>query len=288
MNHLPKPSYRGKVRDIYYLEDTMIIVVSDRISAFDIVFEQNIPDKGRILTSISNHWFSLIHQVKNHLLETDISKFPPPFCYHEELAYRSVWVKRAKRIDFECVVRGYLLGSAFKEYQKTGKICGIELPPSLKEAQKLPEPIFTPAAKIDKGNDQNVTHSQMVNSIGKELTQRLEELSLQIYSWAASKLAEKGILLLDTKFEFGLLEDEIILIDEVLTPDSSRFSKKTEYQKYFDANVPPPYMDKQVVRDHLNEIKWNKKPPAPVLPQDVLDKTNEKYVEIEKTILQIK
>jgi len=281
-----KPDYRGKVRDIYDLGDTLVLTASDRLSAFDVVFDQGIPERGKILTRISNHWFKVFHEIKNHIIETNVEKFPPPFSnYKEELGERSVWVKKAQRIDFECVVRGYLLGSGYKEYTETGSVCGVKLPDGLKKSEKLPSPIFTPATKVDKGHDENVSFEYMKEKIGAELAEKLRDLSINIYTKGYKKLLEQGILLADTKLEFGLLDDEIILIDEILTPDSSRFFKADEYEKCAAEGVNPPSLDKQIVRDYLETLDWNKQPPAPKLPQEIINKTKEKYLEIEKIVL---
>ena len=282
-----RPSYQGKVRNIYDLGDTLIIEASDRISAFDHVFPEKIPGKGKILNQISNHWFSLIKQIKDHIIETDSTKFPAPFCTMKELAGRSVWVHKAKRIDFECVARGYLAGSGFKEYQETGEVCGIPFPKGLSLAEKLQKPIFTPAFKNDQGHDDNVSFSFMENKIGTNEARYLKNITLELYCWSNSQLEKKGILLLDTKFEFGLFEDEIILIDEVLTPDSSRFCRVEDHADALKKNVSPPSMDKQTIRDHLERVDWDKKPPLPALPESVLEETRKNYLEIRHKILLI-
>lgn len=291
-----EPSYRGKVRDVYNLGEQMLIVVTDRISAFDVVFSEGVAERGKLLTSISNHWFSLLNMVNNHLIETDAQKFPPPFADHADvLQGRSVLVKRARRIDFECVVRGYLMGSGYKEYCQSGEVCGEKLPSGLVLADKLSFPIFTPATKADSGHDQNISFAFMAEKIGNETAERLKKLSLEIFAYASEKLAERGILLADTKFEFGFLanenqkkgSEELILIDEVLTPDSSRFWKESEYQKARAEGKNPPSMDKQVLRDYLETLDWNKEPPPPTLPFEILQKTFEKYAQIEKEVLCI-
>ena len=282
-----KPHYQGKVRDIYDLGDSLIIKTSDRISAFDHVFSEEIFEKGKILNRISNHWFSLIGQIKNHIIETELTKFPPPFNTMNELAGRSVWVHKAERVNFECVARGYLMGSGFKEYQKTGRVCGIPLPNGLSLAEKLEEPIFTPATKNDQGHDENVSFSFMADQIGTHDANLLKSLTLELYLWANTHLEPCGILLLDTKFEFGLFEGEIILIDEVLTPDSSRFCRVADYEASLKKNASPPSMDKQSIRDHLEKIHWDKKPPLPALPASILEETRKNYLEIERKILSI-
>ena len=283
----PQPSYRGKVRDIYDLGGTLIIQASDRLSAFDYVFHEEIPDKGPILTEISNHWFSMIQNVRNHLIEVDHREFPEPFCENEAFAKRSVWVKKAERVDFECVVRGYLLGSGYKEYQEKGSVCGISLPQGIQAGQKLSEPIFTPTTKSDTGHDEAVHFQVMEDALGSETAARLRHLTLDLYSWASSKLESVGIILLDTKFEFGFYKGELILIDEVLTPDSSRFCEKEKYETAFSKGSSLPSMDKQIIRDHLEETGWNKKPPLPSLPQDILEKTRLNYQLIQKKILSL-
>ena len=284
--HQLKPDYVGKVRDLYFLEDKMVMVASDRISAFDVVFNEKIEGKGRVLTQISNHWFSKIHFIKNHILETEIDRFPSPFAdCSNQLTGRSVLVKKVKRIDIECVVRGYLMGSGYKEYAHKQEIQGIALPSNLTLGSKLPEPIFTPASKSDVGRDQNIPFDKVRAEVGSNLAKRLKEISLRIYSWAYAKLEQQGFLLLDSKFEFGLDENnKIILIDEVLTPDSSRFCKSSEYEEAMSKSANPPTYDKQVLRDYLETTEWNKTPPTPSLPKDVIDKTMNKYLEIEKVV----
>jgi phosphoribosylaminoimidazole-succinocarboxamide synthase len=273
----------------------MVIVASDRISAFDVIFKEKLTGKGQVLTRISNHWFELIQEaakvwqkgkVNNHLLATDSINFPEEFKpFAGQWQGRAVWVRKLKRIDFECVVRGFLIGSGWKEYQKSNAVCGIALPSGLKMAQKLPEPIFTPATKSDSGHDENVSIEVMAKAIGKELAQNLKEISLGIYEFAARKMLSQGIILADTKFEFGLdTSGEIFLIDEVLTPDSSRFWDIHEYREGFS----PPSYDKQILRDYLETTSWDKTPPPPAIPQDIIDKTMQKYREIEGKIQQIK
>ncbi len=286
-----KPFYQGKVRDLYEVPtrtDSMIIVASDRVSAFDVVFEQTFPGKGQVLTQISNHWFELIEkkqnlQVKNHLIETDAARFPDEFAdQKQQWENRAVWVRKLNRVDFECVVRGYIIGSGWKEYQKTGKVCGIALPVGLKQAQKLDQPIFTPATKAEQGeHDENVSFEYMADKLGSDLAHRLKEKSIAIYEFAAQKLYHQGIILADTKFEFGLDEQgEIVLIDEVLTPDSSRFWDVVQYQE----GMSPPSYDKQILRDYLETLDWDKTPPAPQLLQDIIDQSISKYREIEQKI----
>ncbi len=292
MTSSPTPFYQGKVRDLYQpveYPETMIIVASDRISAFDVIFREPYPGKGKILTRISNHWFSLLQRdlkIKNHLLETEASQFPREFgAMSESWQGRAVWVKKFKRVDFECVVRGYIIGSGWKEYQKAGAVCGIKLPAGLAQAQKLSEPIFTPATKAQEGHDENVSFDYMANEVGAGLAGKLRDLAIAIYSYAAKRLLEQGILLADTKFEFGQNENgEIFLIDEALTPDSSRFWEQATYQVGFS----PASYDKQILRDYLETLDWNKTPPPPALPQEIIERSLAKYREIEGKILQIR
>ncbi len=269
---------RGKVRDVYAVDrDTLLIVATDRISAFDVVLPNAIPEKGRVLTALTLFWFDLIGDViPNHLITADVTRYPAPLRkYAGDLQGRSMLVRRAEVIPFECVVRGYLAGSGWKEYQKTGAVCGIPLRPGLRESEKLPQPIFTPATKAETGHDQNVSESEMARAVGPELTATLKRLTLAVYSRAAEYAATRGILIADTKFEFGRVGDELILVDEVLTPDSSRFWPAAEYAP----GMSPPSFDKQYVRDYLETLAWNKQPPAPPLPPDVVRKTTEKYLE---------
>ncbi|MDH4200938.1 MAG: phosphoribosylaminoimidazolesuccinocarboxamide synthase [Spirochaetia bacterium] len=279
--------YRGKVRDLYDLGDKMVMVTSDRLSAFDVIFNEGIPGRGEILTHISSHWFSLL-PVKNHILETSVEKMPAPFCHYPDLlSGRTVLVKKCRRVDFECIVRGYLMGSAFAEYQKTGSVSGIAFQSGLKQGSKLPQPVFTPSTKADSGHDINITYEEMQKNIGADLSGKLKETSLRIFQIASEKLLEKGIILADTKFEFGLLNNEIILIDEALTPDSSRYWKKEEYDEAMKSGSAIPSMDKQIVRDYLNTLDWDKNPPPPPIPGNIIEKTLNKYKEIEKVILCI-
>lgn len=269
------PAARGKVRDIYDLGDKLLIVATDRLSAFDVVMPTPIPDKGRVLTQLSLFWFNLLRDViPNHVLSAD--NFPAPFDkFTEELAGRTMVVRKTKPLPIECVARGYLSGSGWKEYRSTGRVCGIALPEGLKESDKLPEPIFTPAIKATSGHDENIAFGQAAEMIGKSLAQEVHEVTLEIYSRAATYAQQRGILLADTKFEFGLLNDELIWIDEALTPDSSRFWPRELYA----AGSSPPSFDKQFVRDWLESIHWNKTPPGPSLPLDIVDKTAAKYWE---------
>jgi len=269
---------RGKVRDVYAVDgDTLLIVATDRISAFDVVLPNAIPEKGRVLTALTLFWLDLIRDiVPNHLITADVARYPAPLRrYAAELEGRSMLVRRAEVVPFECVARGYLAGSGWKEYQKTGAVCGIPLPAGLREAEKLPRPIFTPATKAEAGHDINVSEAEMATSVGAEPTARLKRLTLAVYTRAADYAATRGIIIADTKFEFGRAGGEIILVDEVLTPDSSRFWPASEYV----AGMSPPSFDKQYVRDYLETLTWNKQPPAPPLPPEVVRRTTEKYLE---------
>lgn len=274
---------QGKVRDIYDLGDCLLMIATDRLSAFDVVMPDPIPDKGKILTQISIFWFDVMADIiPNHLLEWDVSKFPAECQRHQDLlADRSMLVKKVEPLPIECVVRGYISGSGWKSYQKDATICGIPLPEGLKESDQLPEPLFTPSTKEDVGlHDINISFEEAANRVGREIAEKVRDLSLAIYSKGVQLAAEKGIIIADTKFEFGLLDGEIILIDEVLTPDSSRFWP----QEAFAPGGPQPSFDKQFVRDYLIEIAFNKKPPGPKLPEDVISKTRQKYVEALKLL----
>lgn len=267
------PIARGKVRDIYDLQDRLLIVATDRLSAFDVVMPTPIPDKGRVLTQLSLFWFNLLHEViPNHVI---ISRdFPAPFDqYADQLAGRSMIVRKTKPLPIECVARGYLSGSGWKEYKATGKVCGIALPAGLRESDKLPEVIFTPAIKASSGHDLNIPFEQAAEMVGNPLAERVRAVTLDIYRRAALYAEKRGILLADTKFEFGLLQDELLWIDEALTPDSSRFWAAAQYQP----GGAQPSFDKQFVRDYLERIQWPKTPPGPVLPPDVVAATRAKY-----------
>ena len=268
---------RGKVRDLYSLNGQLLFVATDRISAFDYVLATGIPEKGRVLTQLSLFWFDFLKDVvKNHLVTASVDQYPAPLKkYADDLRGRSMLVTKAQMIDIECVARGYLSGSGWKEYQKTGAVCGIKLPPGLKESDKLPEPIFTPATKALTGHDENISIEEMAKRTGKELAEKLRDLTLKIYKTAADYAAGRGIIIADTKFEFGQTSQGLILADEVLTPDSSRFWPADKYQP----GKAQESFDKQFVRDYLEAIKWNKQPPAPSLPEDVARKTSEKYIE---------
>ncbi len=275
------PLARGKVRDIYDLGDHLLLVATDRLSAFDVVMPTPIPDKGRVLTQLSLFWFNLLKDViPNHVVST--TEFPAPFDQHEdELAGRSMVVKKTKPLPIECVARGYLSGSGWKEYQATGKICGIPLPPGLRESDKLPEVIFTPATKAATGHDENISFERAAEILGKGLAEKMRNVTLEIYRRAAAYAAPRGILLADTKFEFGLLNGELMWIDEALTPDSSRFWPAAEYKP----GGPQPSFDKQFVRDYLERIRWPKTPPGPDLPPDVVAATRAKYREAYRILV---
>jgi len=278
-----KSYYKGKVRDLYEIDDKLVIVATDRISAFDVILPNGIPHKGRVLTALSVYWFNRTkHIINNHLITADVEEFPLEVIqYRSLLAGRAMLVKKVKRLPVECVVRGYLAGSGWKEYQKTQSVCGIKLPPGLIESVKLPEPIFTPATKADTGHDINISESQMNNIVGVETTKYLKEASIAIFELASKEVEAKGLILSDTKFEFGVYDEEIILIDEILTPDSSRFWPKDKYSP----GKSQVSFDKQFVRDYLEEIKWNKEPPAPQLPDEIVKKTSEKYLEAYRRII---
>jgi phosphoribosylaminoimidazole-succinocarboxamide synthase len=268
---------RGKVRDLYNLNGQLLFVATDRISAFDYVLATGIPEKGRVLTQLSLFWFDFLKDVvKNHLITASVDQYPAPLKkYADDLRGRSMLVTKAQMIDIECVARGYLSGSGWKEYQQTGAVCRIKLPAGLKESDKLPEPIFTPATKALSGHDENISIEEMAKRTGKELAEKLRDLTLKIYKTAADYAAGRGIIIADTKFEFGQTSQGLILADEVLTPDSSRFWPADKYQP----GKAQESFDKQFVRDYLEAIKWNKQPPAPSLPEDVARKTSEKYIE---------
>jgi phosphoribosylaminoimidazole-succinocarboxamide synthase len=267
----------GKVREVYEAgPDQLVMVASDRLSAFDVVLPTPIPDKGRVLTQLSNFWFGRTATiVPNHLLETDVTKFPAPFSHHDELAGRAVLVKRAERIDFECVARGYLAGSGWAEYRKSGTVAGERLPRGLEESARLDDPIFTPATKAITGHDENISRAQLAAALGRDLAKQLEDVTLALFRHAHAYALGRGLILADTKFEFGLLDGKLVLIDEALTPDSSRYWDAATYRP---GSAPPSY-DKQFVRDFLNAQGWDHEPPAPALPADVLRGTSERYRE---------
>jgi phosphoribosylaminoimidazole-succinocarboxamide synthase len=277
LNGLP-PHRQGKVRDIYDVGDALLLVATDRISAFDYVLASGIPDKGRVLTQLSAFWFARTqHIVSNHVIETDANRFPSELRRHAEiLAGRSMLVRKTSPIPIECVARGYLAGSGWKDYLATGTVCGVKLPPGLRESDRLPEPIFTPATKATSGHDINIGEAEAAQLIGAPLVERLRALTMALYAFGAAHAERCGILLADTKFEFGLTpEDDVLLIDEVMTPDSSRYWPKDQYAP----GRTQVSFDKQYVRDYLEQIEWNKQPPVPALPDAVVAKTREKYRE---------
>ncbi len=280
-----KKKYSGKVRDIYAVDKEHLLIVStDRVSAFDHIFPNGIAGKGIILNKISNLWFKNIKSIKNHITEDNFNNFPKPFSnFPELLKDRSVIVRKARRIDFECIARGYLIGSGWKDYLSTGAVSGIALPQGLQIAEQLEAPLFTPATKEDSGHDINVSIEFMRGKLGEELSYRLGEITLRIYEFARDILDRQGIILADTKLEFGFVENEIILIDEVLTPDSSRFWDKTTYKP----GTSPISFDKQFIRDYLETTSWDKESPPPNLPDDIVIKTKAKYEEILRRIESI-
>jgi phosphoribosylaminoimidazole-succinocarboxamide synthase len=279
------PDRQGKVRDIYDFGDRLLIVATDRISAFDYVLGSGIPDKGKVLTQISAFWFDRTRAiVANHVLATDPGQYPPEVRDDSELlAGRSMLVRKTEPLAIECVARGYLSGSAWKDYLASGEVCGIRLPPGLRESDRLPEPIFTPATKAQSGHDINISEADAAAIVGRDVAARARELTLRLYAEGAAYAESRGIIVADTKFEFGLLpagpsvpgDERLIVIDEMLTPDSSRFWPRDGYRP----GAPQPSFDKQFVRDYLELIRWNKQPPVPSLPDDVVAKTREKYVE---------
>jgi phosphoribosylaminoimidazole-succinocarboxamide synthase len=274
-----KPPKRGKVRDMYDLGDAMLIVATDRISAFDVVLPNAIPEKGRVLTQVSKYWFSKTKPiVKNHLISTSVQDYPAECRPHAAvLEGRSMLVKKSQPLPVECIVRGYLTGSGLKEYQATGSVSGIKLPNGLSEASRLPEPIFTPSTKAEIGmHDENINFDAVIKLVGKKTAEEIKKYTLAVYKKACEIAEPKGIIIADTKFEFGIYDGEVILIDEVLTPDSSRFWPKAEYRE----GIVQKSFDKQFVRDYLLSLKWNQKPPAPTLPEEVVRKTSEKYLEV--------
>ena len=273
---------RGKVRDIYALGDQLLIVASDRISAFDYILATGIPDKGRVLNQITLFWLDFLRPVvQNHLITADFEAYPSELRpFRDQLEARSMIVRRADMIQVECVARGYLSGSGWKEYQQHGSVCGIALPAGLQESDRLPEPIFTPATKAASGHDENISFERTASLIGADLARRLRELTLNIYVTAAAYARERGIIIADTKFEFGFIDGTLTLADEVLTPDSSRFWPADTYKP----GGPQPSYDKQYVRDYLESIRWNKKPPAPALPAEVAERTSMKYKQAYSTL----
>jgi phosphoribosylaminoimidazole-succinocarboxamide synthase len=278
LSGLDRPK-RGKVRDIYDLGDSLLIIATDRISAFDVVLPNAIPEKGRVLTQISKYWFSKTYDiVRNHLLSTDVRDFPENCQKHASmLEGRSMLVRKARSLPVECIVRGYLSGSGLKEYRLTGAVSGIKLPAGLTEASRLPEPIFTPSTKAEMGeHDENIDFTKVKDLVGNEVAEKLREYTLAIYRRACELAEAKGIIIADTKLEFGIFDNEVILIDEVLTPDSSRFWPRDSYT----VGASQKSFDKQFVRDYLLALSWDQKPPAPKLPDDVVLKTSKKYLEV--------
>jgi phosphoribosylaminoimidazole-succinocarboxamide synthase len=273
---------RGKVRDIYAAGDFLVIVASDRLSAFDYVLPTPIRDKGRVLTALTIFWLDQLREiVPNHFVTANVSDYPREFhAFRDQLEGRSMLVHRAKMIDVECVARGYVSGSGWKDYRRDGRVCGIPLPAGLSESEQLPEPIFTPASKAQSGHDENITFETVAQRIGADLAGKLRELTLAIYNHASQYAATRGIIIADTKFEFGFVGDRLVLADEVLTPDSSRFWPRESYHP----GGAQPSFDKQYVRDYLESIHWNKQPPAPALPPDVMERTADKYREAYRVL----
>ena len=272
------PHRQGKVRDIYEFGDRMLLVATDRISAFDYVLGSGIPDKGKVLTQLSEFWFEQTRDiVVNHLITTDVRQYPAELQGDAEmLAGRSMLVEKTNPVPIECVARGYLSGSGWKDYQTTGTVCGVPLPPGLQESDRLPAPIFTPATKATTGHDVNISQAEAGRIVGDQLIATLRELTLQLYAFGAAHAESRGIILADTKFEFGLTANgRVMLIDEVMTPDSSRYWPKDQYRP----GGPQPSFDKQYVRDYLEQIRWNKQPPVPSLPENVVMRTRDKYLE---------
>src|ERR1700757_1132860 len=266
----------GKVREVFDLGDTLLFIATDRISAFDVILPDPIPKKGAVLNQLSAFWFNKFGKIENHFITTDFNVFPKQLRpFREQLEGRSMIVKKTKPLAVECVVRGYLAGSGWKEYQESQSVCGIKLPAGLKLASQLPEPIFTPATKAEEGHDENIDMKRCAQILGEEVANRVKTLSLEIYSRGRDHADQRGIIVADTKFEFGTLDGELLLIDECLTPDSSRFWPKDEYA----IGQSPPSFDKQFVRDYLETLDWDKTPPAPRLPKDVIEKTSAKYLE---------
>jgi phosphoribosylaminoimidazole-succinocarboxamide synthase len=273
---------RGKVRDIYDLGDRLMMVASDRMSAFDVVLPDAIPNKGAVLTQLSRFWFDRTGDVvPNHLISTDVDDLPEEVASAREvLRNRFMIVKKAERIDIECVVRGYLAGSGWSEYRKSGTVCGEKLPAGLTESARLPEPIFTPAAKVDEGHDENISYAKMKQLVGSELAERLKAASMRLYAHAEEHARTRGIIIADTKFEFGLIDGELIVIDEVLTPDSSRFWEASQYEP----GRSQASFDKQPLRDWLEASGWDKNPPGPPLPPEIIDETAARYRKAYKLI----
>ncbi len=286
-----KPVNRGKVRDLYDLGELLLIVATDRVSAFDVVLPTGIPGKGRVLNQMSQFWFEKTrHIVPNHMITCDVSEYPQPLPqFRDQLADRSMLVRKCKRIDYECVARGYITGSLFKEYREVlqtddrdpVELHGFTFPRDLVDSQKLPETIFTPATKSENGHDENISFEQLAAALGADLAATLRDVTIELYEWCANYAAERGIIIADTKFEFGFNGDELTLIDEICSPDSSRFWPADQYQP----GQSQPSFDKQYVRDHLLSVKWDKTPPAPELPLDVVRNTVNKYEEAQRRLM---
>ncbi len=269
---------KGKVRDVYEVDDKLLIVATDRISAFDFVLPSLVPNKGKILTQLSKFWFDFTSYIcPNHMLATEVQDYPPPLPqYKDILEKRSMLVKKAQVVPVECVVRGYLAGSGWKEYKASGKISGVKLPPGLSESERLPNPIFTPATKAEEGHDLNISFKEIKKIVGNELAQKIKKISLKLYQKASLYALSKGIIIADTKFEFGLDKDEVILVDEIFTPDSSRFWPLASYAP----GRSQPSLDKQFVRDYLESTTWDKKSAPPSLPESIIEQTRQRYFEI--------
>ena len=283
---LPIPLFaHGKVRDMYDLGDRLLIVTTDRISAFDVVLPMGIPEKGRVLNQLSAFWFQRMgHLIPNHFITTDVAVYPAALqAEREMLAGRSMLVKKAERIDAECVVRGYLAGSGWRDYVRTGEVCGHNLPPGMQESQEFSEPIFTPATKAETGHDENISREELASRIGAELAKKVEAVSIAVYNFGRAGARKAGLIVADTKFEFGLCEGELILIDEAFTPDSSRYWDIDIYEP----GHPQPSYDKEFVREWLRQSGWNMEPPAPRLPDDIIQKTSAKYQEALRRITAI-
>lgn len=282
-NFIKHPLYKqGKVRNVYEAGGNLLIIVTDRISAFDVVFRNLIPNKGRVLNSISRFWFDYTKDIiGNHMITVDVNSFPEDFSeFKEELEGRAMLVRKAEMVPAECIVRGYLEGSGLKEYQKTGAICGIKLPAGMKQCEKLPEPIFTPTTKAEEGHDESITFEELSNKIGRKLANELRDASITLYLKASQHAESKGIILADTKLEFGHIDGKLIVADEMFTPDSSRFWDMQDYMP----GRPQKSFDKQYLREYLENISWDKQPPAPELPDDVIRNTEAKYIEAYEKI----
>ncbi len=272
-----QPHHAGKVRDIFDLGDRLLIVSTDRISAYDVVMKEVVPARGVVLTAMTLAWLDRFADVPNHLLSAEVRDFPEPYCRHPEaLGGRSLLVRKAERFPVECVVRGYITGSGWRSYLAGGTICGLQLPHGLQRSQKLPEPLFTPATKAEQGHDENISFARVEELVGGEMAGRLRDLSLRLYREGAAYAEPRGVLLADTKFEFGLVDGRLTLIDEVLTPDSSRFWPAAEHRPGTD----PPSWDKQILRNYLDTLDWNREAPPPALPAEVLERTARRYREV--------